>query len=276
MRIDFTKMHGVGNDFVVFDAPADESLLAPARLRDLADRRTGIGFDQALVLGKPKRADTAVFYRIFNADGDEVEQCGNGARCIAALLHHRGLTRDGAVALDGRAAVVHARVPQGQRVSVDMGVPNFDPRALPFEAPREIDPYLLEVAGATLQIGAVSMGNPHAVLAVADVDGAPVATLGAKIEQHPRFPKRVNAGFLQILARDQVRLRVYERGAGETRSCGTGACAAVAVGRRRGLLEAQVRVSTHGGELQVDWEGPGKNIWLTGPTQISFQGHVEV
>jgi len=276
MRIDFTKMHGVGNDFVVFDAPADESLLAPARLRDLADRRTGIGFDQALVLGKPKRADTAVFYRIFNADGDEVEQCGNGARCIAALLHHRGLTRDGAVALDGPAGVVHARVTQGVRVSVDMGVPNFDPRALPFEAPREMDPYLLEVAGATLQIGAVSMGNPHAVLAVADVDGAPVATLGAKIEQHPRFPKRVNAGFLQILARDQVRLRVYERGAGETRSCGTGACAAVAVGRRRGLLEAQVRVSTHGGELQVDWEGPGKNIWLTGPTQISFQGHVEV
>jgi diaminopimelate epimerase len=276
MRIDFTKMHGVGNDFVVFDAPADESVLAPARLRDLADRRTGIGFDQALVLGKPKRADTAVFYRIFNADGDEVEQCGNGARCIAALLHHRGLTRDGAVALDGPAGVVHARVTQGERVSVDMGVPNFDPRALPFEAPREMDPYLLEVAGATLQIGAVSMGNPHAVVAVADVDGAPVATLGAKIEQHPRFPKRVNAGFLQILARDQVRLRVYERGAGETRSCGTGACAAVAVGRRRGLLEAQVRVSTHGGELQVDWEGPGKNIWLSGPTQISFQGHVEV
>jgi diaminopimelate epimerase len=276
MRIDFTKMHGVGNDFVIFDAPADESLLAPARLRDLADRRTGIGFDQALVLGKPKRADTAVFYRIFNADGDEVEQCGNGARCIAALLHHRGLTRDGAVALDSPAGVVHARVTQGERVSVDMGVPNFDPRALPFDAPREMDPYLLEVAGATLQIGAVSMGNPHAVLAVADVDSAPVATLGAKIEQHPRFPKRVNAGFLQILARDQVRLRVYERGAGETRSCGTGACAAVAVGRRRGLLEPQVRVNTHGGELQVDWEGPGKNIWLTGPTQISFQGHVEV
>jgi diaminopimelate epimerase len=276
MRIDFTKMHGVGNDFVVFDAPADESLLAPARLRELADRRTGIGFDQALVLGKPKRADTAVFYRIFNADGDEVEQCGNGARCIAALLHHRGLTRDGAVALDGPAGVVHARVTHGERVSVDMGVPNFDPRALPFDAPRKMDPYLLEVAGATLQIGAVSMGNPHAVLVVADVDGAPVATLGAKIEQHPRFPKRVNAGFLQILARDQVRLRVYERGAGETRSCGTGACAAVAVGRRRGLLEPQVRVHTHGGELQVDWEGPGKNIGLTGPTQISFQGHVEV
>ncbi len=275
MRIDFTKMHGVGNDFVVFDAPADESVLQPERLRSLADRRTGIGFDQALVLGGPKRADTAVFYRIFNADGDEVEQCGNGARCIAALLHHRGLTRNGAVALDSPAGVVRARIAD-ERVSVDMGVPNFDPRALPFEAPGESDPYPLMVAGRTLEIGAVSMGNPHAVLTVPDVEQAPVATLGPAIERHPRFPRRVNAGFLQIVARAQVRLRVYERGAGETRSCGTGACAAVAVGRRRGLLEARVCVTTRGGELQVDWQGPGDSIWLTGPTQISFEGHVEV
>jgi diaminopimelate epimerase len=275
MRIDFTKMHGVGNDFVVFDAPADESVLQPERLRSLADRRTGIGFDQALVLGGPKRADTAVFYRIFNADGDEVEQCGNGARCIAALLHHRGLTRDGAVSLDSPAGVVHARV-SAERVSVDMGVPDFAPRSLPFEAPRETDPYPLEADGQTLQIGAVSMGNPHAVLTVPDVDAAPVATLGPAIEHHPRFPQRVNAGFLEIRARGQVRLRVYERGAGETRSCGTGACAAVAIGRRRGLLDRKVRVATRGGELQVDWEGPGEHIWLTGPTQISFEGHVEV
>jgi diaminopimelate epimerase len=275
MRIDFTKMHGVGNDFVVFDAPADESVLKPERLRSLADRRTGIGFDQALVLGGPKRADTAVFYRIFNADGDEVEQCGNGARCIAALLHHRGLTRNGAVALDSPAGVVRARIADA-RVSVDMGVPNFDPRSLPFEAPGETDPYPLTVAGRTLEIGAVSMGNPHAVLAVPDVEDAPVATLGAAIERHARFPKRVNAGFLQIVARAQVRLRVYERGAGETRSCGTGACAAVAIGRRRGLLDARVCVATRGGELQVDWQGPGESIWLSGPTQISFEGHVEV
>jgi diaminopimelate epimerase len=275
MRIDFTKMHGVGNDFVVFDAPADESVLQPERLRSLADRRTGIGFDQALVLGGPKRADTAVFYRIFNADGDEVEQCGNGARCIAALLHHRGLTRNGAVALDSPVGVVRARIAD-ECVSVDMGVPNFDPRSLPFEAPLETDPYPLTVAGRTLEIGAVSMGNPHAVLTVPDVEDAPVATLGPAIERHPRFPKRVNAGFLQIIARAQVRVRVYERGAGETRSCGTGACAAVAVGRRRGLLDARVRVATRGGELQVDWQGPGENIWLTGLTQISFEGHVEV
>lgn len=276
MRIDFTKMHGVGNDFVVFDAPADGSVLEPERLRGLADRRTGIGFDQALMLGAPKRADTAVYYRIFNADGDEVEQCGNGARCIAALLHHRGLTRDGAVALDSPTGVVRARVAAGECVSVDMGVPDFAPGSLPFEAPREMDPYPLEVDGSTYAIGAVSMGNPHAVLTVADVESAPVATLGPKIERHRSFPRRVNAGFLQIVSRAEVRLRVYERGAGETRSCGTGACAAVAVGRRRGLLQAQVRVITRGGELQVDWEGPGKHIWLTGPTQISFEGHVEV
>jgi diaminopimelate epimerase len=276
MRIDFTKMHGVGNDFVVLDAPADESLLRPERLRALADRRTGIGFDQALLLQKPRRPDTAVFYRIFNADGDEVEQCGNGARCIAALLHHRGLTHNGAITLDSPAGPIRARVESGEHVSVDMGVPNFDPAALPFTAAREADSYPLEVAGATLDIGAVSLGNPHAVVTVDSIEAAPVATLGPAIERHPRFPRRVNAGFLEIVSRGAVRLRVYERGAGETRSCGTGACAAVAVGRRRGQLDAAVRVSVRGGELRVNWAGAGERIWLSGPTQISFEGHVEV
>jgi diaminopimelate epimerase len=275
MRIDFTKMHGAGNDFVVFDAPADESLLKPELLRLLADRRTGIGFDQALLLEKPRRADTGVFYRIFNADGDEVEQCGNGARCIAALLHHRGAARNGALTLDSPTGLVQARI-DGARVSVDMGVPNFDPRSLPFEAQSEADSYSLDVAGGTVAIGAVSLGNPHAVLTVASVEAAPVATLGPAIERHPRFPKRVNAGFLEIVDRAQLRLRVWERGAGETRSCGTGACAAVAVGRRRGLLEEQVRVNVRGGELRVNWAGPGERIWLTGPAEISFEGHVEV
>jgi diaminopimelate epimerase len=275
MRLDFTKMHGVGNDFVIFDAPADESLLQPDRLRALADRRTGIGFDQALVLAKPRRADSGVFYRIFNADGDEVEQCGNGARCIAALLHHRGAVRDGAITLDSPAGVVRARI-AGHEVSVDMGVPDFEPRSLPFEAPREAHSYPLVVAGHTLEIAAVSMGNPHAVLTVAAVEAAPVATLGPQIERHPRFPKRVNAGFLQIVDRARVLLRVWERGAGETLACGTGACAAVAVGRRRGLLDGEVRVGVRGGELRVNWAGPGEHIWLTGPTEISFEGHVEV
>src|SRR6195256_6255545 len=263
MRIDFTKMQGVGNDFAVFDAPADESLLRPELLRSLADRRTGIGFDQALVLERARRAEAAVFYRIFNSDGDEVEQCGNGARCIAALLHHRGVSHNGSLTLDSPAGLVQARIGAGHEVAVDMGVPDFDPRSLPFEAARAADSYPLEVAGRTLDIGAVSMGNPHAVITVASVEAAPVATLGPQIERHPRFPKRVNAGFLEIVARTQVRLRVYERGAGETPGCGTGACAAVAVGRR-------------GGELRVNWAGPGEHSWLTGPTEISFAGHVEV
>ena len=276
MRIDFTKMHGVGNDFVVFDAPADESILMPERLRTLADRRTGIGFDQALVLGGPKRADTAVFYRIFNADGDEVEQCGNGARCIAALLHRRGASRAGAVVLDSPSGLVAALVAADSSVSVDMGVPNFDPRSLPFEAPAEADPYPLEVEGRTLSIGAVSLGNPHAVLTVESVDSAPVATLGPAIERHARFPRRVNAGFLEIVDRTHLKLRVYERGAGETLACGTGACAAAAIARRRGLIDPQVRVEVRGGELRVNWAGRGEHIWLSGPAEVSFEGHVEV
>ncbi|HEX4388786.1 MAG TPA: diaminopimelate epimerase [Steroidobacteraceae bacterium] len=276
MRIDFTKMHGVGNDFVVFEAPADESLLEPERLRALADRRTGIGFDQALVLSGARRADAAVFYRVFNADGHEVEQCGNGARCIAALLHERGRTRDGAVTLESPAGVVQARLCDSGHVAVDMGVPDFAPPSLPFLAEREADSYALEVQGQSVEIGAVSVGNPHAVLTVASVGAAPVATLGPQIERHPRFPRRVNVGFLEIVSSAQVRLRVYERGAGETASCGTGACAAVVIARRRGRLDPEVRVSVRGGELQVNWPGPGEHVWLSGPTHISFEGHVEV
>src|SRR5262249_51996495 len=195
----------------------------------------------------PRRADSAAFYRIFNADGAEVEQCGNGARCIAALMHRRGLARNHAITLESPAGVIEARIDGGGRVSVDMGVPGFSPAALPFEAPREAQVYSRDVAGEAHEIGAVSIGNPHAVLTVADVDAAPVATLGPAIEHHPRFPRRVNVGFLELRGRDAVRLRVHERGVGETLSCGTGACAAVAVGRRRGLLDAGVRVSVRGG-----------------------------
>ena len=275
MRIAFTKMHGVGNDFVVFDAPPD-SVLEPASLRALAERRTGVGFDQALVLEPPRRAGTAVFYRVFNADGDEVEQCGNGARCIAALLHRRGHTRGGRVRLDSPAGVVEAEVRGAASVSVDMGVPNFDPRSLPFDAPAEADPYPLEVDGRTLEIGAVSLGNPHAVLVVASVEAAPVGTLGPAIERHALFPRRVNAGFLEIVDRTHLKLRVYERGAGETLACGTGACAAAAVARRRGLIDPEVRVRVRGGELRVNWAGHGEHIWLSGPAEVSFEGHVEL
>ncbi|MBV8402999.1 MAG: diaminopimelate epimerase [Gammaproteobacteria bacterium] len=276
MRVEFTKMHGVGNDFVVFDAPVPDALLSPQRLRALADRRTGIGFDQALLLEPPRAADSAAFYRIFNADGDEVEQCGNGARCIASLLQRRGHSRDARVTLESPAGLIHAQLARDGEVAVDLGVPDFDPRSLPFEAAAEADSYALELPGEGLEIGAVSIGNPHAVLTVASVESAPVARLGPLIEGHARFPRRVNVGFLEILSRSHVRLRVFERGAGETRSCGTGACAAVAVARRRGLLEASVRVQVRGGALQVNWAGVGEHIWLAGPAEISFQGHVEV
>jgi diaminopimelate epimerase len=276
MRIDFTKMHGVGNDFAIFEGPAAGGLLAPERLRALADRRAGIGFDQALLLEPARRADSALFYRVFNSDGEEVEQCGNGARCIAALLYRRGRSDPGVITLESPAGLVHARAAGAAGISVDMGVPDFDPRSLPFEAPAEADSYPLEVAGRRLAIGAVSIGNPHAVLAVESVNSAPVATLGPAIERHARFPKRVNAGFMEIADRGRMRLRVYERGAGETLACGTGACAAVAVGRRRGLLDAEVQVSVRGGELRVNWAGVGESIWLTGPAEVSFEGHLEV
>lgn len=275
MRIEFTKMHGLGNDFVVFDAP-EASPLDGTVIRRLADRHTGIGFDQALVLEAPRRADTAVFYRIFNADGIEVEQCGNGARCIAALLAARGAARSGAVTMDSPAGLIRARTLADGLVSVDMGPVRFDPRSLPFDAQAEAERYPLELAGTSVEIGVVSIGNPHAVLRVDAVATAAVERLGPAIERHPRFPRRVNAGFMQVVDRSHIRLRVYERGAGETLACGTGACAAVAVGRRWGELDREVHVSVRGGELRVNWGGPGEHIWLTGPAQISFVGHVEV
>ena len=275
MRVDFTKMHGLGNDFAVFDAAAAPTLDG-ALIRRLADRHTGIGFDQALVLEAPRGAETAAFYRIFNADGAEVEQCGNGARCIAALLAARGLARSGTVTLGSPAGLIRARTLEDGQVSVDMGPVRFDPRALPFESQAEAERYRLEVAGDGIEIGAVSIGNPHAVLAVDCADTAPVERLGPAIERHPRFPRHVNAGFMQIIDRGHIRLRVYERGVGETLACGTGACAAVAVGRRWGKLDREVHVRVRGGELRVNWNGPGENIWLTGPAEVSFAGHVEV
>jgi diaminopimelate epimerase len=273
-RIEFTKMHGAGNDFAVFDSPG-AAALDSALIRRLADRHTGIGFDQALLLEASRRSDAAVFYRIFNADGVEVEQCGNGARCIAALLAARGLARSGAVTMDSPAGLIQARILERDRVSVDMGPVRFDPGSLPFDAQAEAQRYSLELPGGGVEIGAVSIGNPHAVLAVESVETAAVDQLGPEIECHPRFPRRVNAGFMQIIDRGHIRLRVYERGAGETLACGTGACAAVAVGRRWGELDGEVHVSVRGGELRVNWT-PGENIWLTGAAQVSFAGHVEV
>ncbi|MGC8520609.1 MAG: diaminopimelate epimerase [Steroidobacteraceae bacterium] len=276
MRVEFTKMHALGNDFAVFDVRAGELPFTAAQLAGLADRHTGIGFDQALVLEPPRRPGTAVFYRIFNADGQEVEQCGNGARCIAALLAARGAARGGELTLDSPAGLIRARVQLGGAVSVNMGPVRFDPAALPLQAPAQADRYRLELDGQSVEIGAVSLGNPHAVLLVESLEAAPVARLGPAIESHPRFPKRVNVGFMQVVDRAHIRLRVYERGVGETLACGTGACAAVAVGRRWGLLDADVTVCARGGELGVHWGGTGESIWLTGPAHTAFAGHIDL
>jgi diaminopimelate epimerase len=268
----FTKMHGLGNDFIVFDAPAGGAPPADT-FRLLADRYTGIGFDQALMLEPPRRPGTAVFYRIFNADGREVEQCGNGARCIARFLHERGDAIDGDLVLDSPGGLVQTRM-RGEQVSVTMGVPDFEPASLPFEASGEAYVYPLSVGASDVEIGAVSVGNPHAVLRVPSVVDAPVARLGAAIENHPRFPKRTNVGFMEVVDRGHIRLRVHERGTGETRACGTGACAAVAVGRRHGLLDENVRVDLPGGRLDIQWQGPGELIWMTGPAVRAFEGEV--
>jgi diaminopimelate epimerase len=276
MRIEFTKMHGLGNDFIVFDTPSDGTLPTTAQWQALANRHTGIGFDQALVLAPPRRADSAVFYRIFNADGQEVQQCGNGARCIAALLQRRGFSRDGWLIMESPGGTVRARALHPDWITVDMGVPNFDPAILPFDAPGMAEAYDLHLGGQTVSIAAVSMGNPHAVLIVEDVDQAAVEVIGPLIESHKRFPQRVNVGFMQIIDPSAIKLRVYERGAGETLACGTGACAAVAVGRRRGQLNSEVKVSVRGGELSVNWQGDAAPLWMTGPAQIAFAGHVEL
>jgi diaminopimelate epimerase len=283
MRIEFLKMQGLGNDFLVFDAPvAADFHLDGSKLRALADRRTGVGFDQALMLQSPRDASSRVFYRVFNSDGTEAEQCGNGARCIASLLYERAPQMGRSFAMESSGGIVHARIGEQGMVSVDMGVPNFDPRALPMLAAAgddtavEAPVYALHVDGADIGIGAVSMGNPHAVLQVSDVKTALLARFGPSIESHPRFPKRVNVGFMQIVDRGHVKLRVFERGVGETLACGTGAAAAVAVGRRRGLLDAQVRVDLPGGRATVSWPGSGEPLWLTGPATTVFTGSIDI
>ena len=276
MRLAFTKMHGLGNDFIVFDAGSATDLPSADDLRRLSDRRTGIGFDQALVLEPPRRAGTDVYYRIFNADGSEVEQCGNGARCIARLVASRRGEVDRPLQMDSPGGIVQARLRPDGLVSVAMGVPNFDPASLPFDAPAAAATYHLDTLAGPVEIGAVSIGNPHAVIRVRDVTQAPVDSVGPAVENHPRFPRRVNVGFLEIVAPDHVRLRVFERGVGETRACGTGACAAVAIGRRHGPLVEEVSVDVPGGRMIVRWPGPGEPIWLTGPAETAFEGQVEV
>jgi diaminopimelate epimerase len=276
MRLRFTKMHGLGNDFVVLDGVRQPLHVTPALAARLADRRFGIGCDQVLLVEPPRLPETDFHYRIFNADGSEVEQCGNGARCFARYVRDSGLTAKLEIPVGTAAGPILLRVRPDGQVTVDMGAPRLTPADIPFVADGEAPSYTLDVDGESLEIGVLSMGNPHAVLQVGDVDSAPVARLGPCIERHPRFPNRVNVGFLQVQDRGRARLRVWERGAGETLACGTGACAAVVAGRRWGLLDAEVAVTLPGGTLVIHWPGAGEPVQMTGPATRVFDGEIDL
>lgn len=269
-------MQGLGNDFVVIDAVTTPVALTRERLRALADRHFGVGCDQILFVEPATRPDADFRYRIYNADGGEVEQCGNGARCFVRFVRDKGLTSATEIRAETLGGVIVPRLEADGQVTVDMGVPRFEPAEIPFLAERRQPTYRLEVEGREVEIAAVSLGNPHAVQVVPGVDAAPVLREGPLIERHGRFPKRVNAGYMEVVNRGHIRLRVYERGAGETLACGTGACAAVATGIQRGLLDHEVRVSTRGGDLRVRWAGEGEPVWMTGPAQTVFEGEIEL
>ncbi len=274
MQFQFTKMHGLGNDFVMIDAIRQSVRLSPEQVRFIADRHFGIGCDQLLLVESPTRSDVDFRYRIFNADGNEVEQCGNGARCFARFVRDQGLTREREIRVETRAGIILLRVEADGRVTVDMGKPRFEPGEIPFQAESRADEYLLEVEGETIPLGVVSLGNPHAVLRVKDVERAPVTRLGAAIESHPRFPQRVNVGFMQVIDRKTLRLRVFERGVGETLACGSGACAAMVMARQWGSIDDKVAVELPGGELMVAWRGEGCPVMMTGPAEKVFEGRI--
>jgi diaminopimelate epimerase len=283
LKLKFTKMQGAGNDFIVIDGVTRSVDITPERAKRIADRHFGVGCDQVLLVEHAQREGTDFRYRIWNADGGEVEQCGNGARCFVRFVHEKGLTKKTEILVETLSGVIAARLEANGQVSVDMGVPQFDPKLVPFDAKglkSARNRWPLEVAGHNVEVAVLSMGNPHAVQTVADIDAAPVTTQGPLIERHSRFPKRANAGYVQILDRASVRLRVWERGAGETLACGTGACAAVVAGVRGGLLDDTVRVATRGGQLTVRWPGgennPNRSVWMTGPAVTVFEGEIEI
>lgn len=275
MKLKFTKMQGLGNDFVVLDGIHQSIHLDRQQLRFLADRHFGIGCDQILLVEQAE-GDADFRYRIFNADGSEVEQCGNGARCFVRYVHDHGLTQKSEIRIETLSGVISPKLEISGNVTVNMGQPVFEPAQIPFIAEHIAPTYQLEIAGQPVTISALSMGNPHAVRIVPDVDRAPVETEGALLEQHPRFPKKVNAGFMQVVDRTHIKLRVFERGAGETLACGTGACAAVAAGINLGLLDPQVTVSTRGGNLTIRWEGKNEPVWMTGPAVTVFEGEINL
>lgn len=276
MKLKFSKMHGLGNDFVVLDGVRQAVSLTPEQLRYLADRNFGVGCDQILLVEEPSQAGVDFRYRIFNADGSEVEQCGNGARCFVRFVHEQGLTDKREIKVETKRGIITPRLEANGSVTVDMGEPRFLPAEIPFLHDEDVVIYNLDVADETLEISVVSMGNPHAVQVVDSVDTAPVGQHGPLIENHEQFPQRVNAGFMQVVDRHAIKLRVFERGSGETLACGTGACAAVVTGIRRGLLDSPVRVTTRGGDLNIAWGGPGRPVLMTGPAMTVFTGEIEL
>jgi diaminopimelate epimerase len=276
IKLKFTKMHGAGNDFVVINGVRQEIYLTPEQIRFLADRHFGVGCDQVLLVERSQNDEADFRYRIFNADGGEVEQCGNGARCFVRFVHDHKLTGKREIVVETKSGLISPRLEDDGRVTVNMGAPIFEPVRIPFDSDTDAAIQPLEVNGMTLQITAVSMGNPHAVHIVDDVEQADVAALGPLIERHLRFPKRVNAGFMQVVDRSHIKLRVYERGSGETMSCGTGACAAVVSGIRRGLLDNVVQVATHGGGLTIGWAGGDAPVMMTGPAITVFEGEINL
>ncbi|MDO6708282.1 diaminopimelate epimerase [Photobacterium sp. 1_MG-2023] len=274
MQFQFSKMHGLGNDFMVVDCVTQNIFFSPDAIRRLADRHRGVGFDQLLVVEPPYDPETDFHYRIFNADGSEVSQCGNGARCFARFVSMKGLTNKYRIAVSTKAGKMILQLENDNQVTVNMGEPAFAPEKIPFTAKQEEKTYILRADNHTVMCGTASMGNPHCVTVVDDVETADVETLGPLLESHERFPERVNVGFMQVLSRDAVRLRVYERGAGETQACGSGACAAVAIGQRQGLLDSQVKVSLPGGDLHIRWAGEGKPLYMTGPVAHVYDGQI--
>lgn len=273
MQLQFTKMHGLGNDFMVVKWPANQPMPDSATVRRWGDRRTGVGFDSLLVLGPPATAEGVASYRVLNADGDEAQQCGNGARCLGVYLTAR---HGKAFSLDSKAGSIDIRVGDNGVASVNLGEPSFEPADLPFSADVAADQYTLSLDSGSISFGIASMGNPHAVISVDSVETAPVGILGPELGRHSSFPQGVNVGFMQRIAADEIRLRVFERGVGETLACGTGAAAAVAVGNRCGSLGSRVTVGLPGGQLVVEWQGPGHDLWQTGPTTTVYEGRIKL
>lgn len=276
MLLRFTKMHGLGNDFMVIDLISQHAHIQPKHAKQWGDRHTGVGFDQLLLVEPPQDPDVDFRYRIFNADGSEVEQCGNGARCFARFVLDKRLTTKRRIRVETKGGIIELHVRSDGQITVNMGQPRLMPAEVPFQADAPALSYPLVVDGHQVDVAAVSMGNPHAVLNVPDVDTAAVAELGSRIEMHPRFPNRVNVGFLQVVDRKHARLRVWERGAGETRACGTGACAAAVTAIRQGLMDSPVQIDLPGGRLSIEWAGDGQPVMMTGPAVRVYEGQVRL